>query len=99
MISGIAALICGNLIRGKHREFESRKKFNEFIIECAAEYRSGFSKEFREMSEEKFLSQVFEYMKQWQMIEENDGRIFITDGAFLSYGEYPSDFKYKAEEK
>lgn len=99
MISGIAALICGKLIRGKHREFESRKKFDEFIIECAKEYRSGFSKEFREMSEEKFLSQVFEYMKQWQMIEENDGSILITDGAFLSYGEYPSDFKIKAEEK
>ena len=99
MLSGIVALICGNLIRSKKRTFKSRMEFDEFILKCVDEYRAGFSKEYREMSEEKLLSQVFGYMKDWQMIEERNECIIVLDGALLSYGKYPSDFKNKAEEK
>ncbi len=97
MISGIAALICSELIDSGIHQFSDVEKFYGFTEKCREKYTSGFSKEYREMSAEKFHNQIYEYMKSWMFIEETDGIINIHDGAFLSYGKYPSDFKNTTE--
>lgn len=99
MISGIAALVCSELIVSGKRQYGSMGEFSDFISECRKKYNSGFSKEYREMSDDKFFRLVFEYMKAWMFVEEKDEKINILDGAFLSYGKYPSDFKNSPEVK
>jgi len=98
MISGIAALICGEIISSDIHQFTDIQKFYSFADKCRKKYGSGFSKEYREMPDEKFHTLILEYMKSWMFVREKDGLITVSDGAFLSRGKYPDDFKNKTEE-
>ena len=67
----------------------------KLIREVKSKYSKGFSKEFRELDEDKLLFEVVEYMKQFDMIRynESNNEYIIMPICFKIIGKYPKDFK------
>lgn len=66
----------------------------KLVREVKEKYSRGFSKEFREISDDKLFIEIVEYMKQFDMIrydEENKDYI-IMPICFKIIGKYPKDF-------
>ncbi len=106
MISGFTALLCSkiksnilntSLMPNNFRFFIEKENFEAFILNCRNDFKRGLSKEFREMSDEKLIKAVSEYMICWMMIEEYNGGYYICDGAFKTSGKYPKDFDAKED--
>ena len=62
------------------------------LLSCRKEHSSGWSKEYREMTEELLIEHVFEYMKNWMMIRFFDEQIIILPAVGRTAGVYPEDF-------
>lgn len=73
--------------------FMSRELFALLISECRKEGKGGWSKEYREMEEEKVLENVLEYMKNWLMLRIEEETITVLPAAGRLSGFYPQDFK------
>lgn len=69
----------------------------KLIRKVKEKYASGFNKEYREMEEEKLLEKVIEYMKQFDMLRENEDstEIKLMPICFKIIGNYPKDFQMK----
>lgn len=98
VISEIVLLVCGEL-RKKVREKEFEKELNDFLYiserdlkniikECKKNYSINWSKEFREMSEEKLFASIFEYMESWLFAERKNEKILIYPGIGKIVGMY-----------
>lgn len=72
----------------------SNVQMSRLIKEVKEKYQRGFSKEYREMEEEKLLKEVVNYMKEFDMIRENDetNEYIIMPMCFKIIGKYPKDF-------
>jgi len=70
-------------------------QFHGLILDCRRRFVSGWSKEYREMSEAKLFSEVLSYMKSFSMAAEDPlGReIFILPIVGKIIGRYPLDYK------
>ena len=105
--SGISdvVLFVNKVIREKleTREFQkdindliriSEIQLNKLIREVREKYSKGFSKEYREMAENKIVSEVVRYMKEYDMIRENKNlkEYIIMPICFKIIGKYPKDF-------
>ncbi len=105
--SGISdvVLFVNKVIREKleTREFQkdindliriSEIQLNKLIREVREKYSKGFSKEYREMAENKIVSEVVRYMKEYDMIRENKNlkEYTIMPICFKIIGKYPKDF-------
>ena len=106
--SGISdvVLFVNTEIRGKMETKEYQKDINDLIHiseiqltklvrEVREKYSKGFSKEYREMAENKVVSEVVKYMKEYDMIRENKNlkEYIIMPICFKIIGKYPKDFE------
>lgn len=103
MLPEAVLLICEHIQRqladGKLEKAENesicmtRKTFAEIVRECRAEWNAGWSKEFREMDENRLLETVLSYMKNWLMIRCDENEVTVLPAAGRLTGHYPQDFK------
>lgn len=72
----------------------SEVQMSKLVREVKEKYGKGFSKEFRELEEEKLLIEIVEYMKQFDMIRyiEESKEYIIMPICFKIIGKYPQDF-------
>ena len=77
----------------------SRLQFDGLIFECRRRFFPGWSKEYREMNENKLSNEVFSYMKSFCMVKEDPlGReIYILPIVGKVIGNYPADYKAAEE--
>ena len=75
----------------------SKIAFGKIVREVKNRYFKGFSKEYREMSEEKLQEEIVMYMKQFDMIRESKEteEYKIMPICFKIIGKYPKDFENK----
>lgn len=71
----------------------TREAFADKILACRREWKNGWSKEYREMDEERLVEYVRAYMKQWLMIRDNGTQVTIFPSVGRTAGSYPDDFK------
>lgn len=109
MLSELVLLFCGR-IREKADEgvwmkrqdeciIASKKAFQEELYDCRGRYSPAWSKEYREMEDDKLLTAVISYMKSWMMIDESDGEIVIYPAAGKMIGNYPIEFELKEKNR
>ena len=109
MLSELVLLFCGR-IREKADEgvwmkrqdeciIASKKAFQEELYDCRGRYSPAWSKEYREMDDDKLLTAVISYMKSWMMIDESDGEIVIYPAAGKMIGNYPVEFELKEKNR
>lgn len=102
MLPEAVLLLCAKLQQeltaGKIRKEENERivmeksRFAKLLLDCRNKWQMGWSKEFREMEEEKLLDAILTYMKDWMMLEEKGEQIVILPGAGRLAGRYPEDF-------
>ena len=75
----------------------SKIAFGKIVRETKNRYSKGFSKEYREMPEEKLQDEIVIYMKQFDMIRESKEteEYIIMPICFKIVGKYPKDFEYE----
>lgn len=68
----------------------------KLIRQVKRKFQSGFSKEYREMEEEKLLQEVENFMKEFDMLRVNKEtkEYIIMPICFKVIGKYPKDFNY-----
>jgi len=78
----------------------SRTQFEGLVNECRGRFSSGWSKEYREMSEIKLADEIFHFMKSFSMAEEDPlGReIHLLPIIGKIVGTYPKDYVAKEQE-
>ena len=71
----------------------SKVEFLRLIRNVKEKYGFGFSKEYREMEEEKLFSDVKKYMKEFDMLREKEdtNELIIMPICFKILGKYPKD--------
>ncbi len=77
----------------------SEKEFREELCNCRDRYSLAWSKEYRELEDDKLLTAVISYMKSWMMIDESDGEIVIYPAAGKMIGNYPAEFELKEKNR
>ena len=73
-------------------------EFSGLIRECRDTWKNGWSKEFREMDEDKLLGTIVDYMKNWLTIRCEGDRVTVLPSVGRAAGYYPDDFKGGTEE-
>ena len=73
----------------------SKMNFEDLLLDCKRKYQSVWSKEYREMSKEKYLQQVKAYMQQWMMISEEGDSIVVYPSSCVVGGQYGEELKEK----
>lgn len=68
-------------------------EFNDLVIDTREQYGYGFTKEFREYSEDVIVSKIKEFMKNFSMIREENENIILLPLIGKVVGEYPKDYK------
>ena len=98
-------LFVNRVIKEKINSNEYQKNINDLVIiseiqltklvrEVKTRFSKGFSKEYREMQEDKLTLDIVDYMKQFDMIRENkDTKEYIIMPIISKIiGKYPKDF-------
>ena len=67
-------------------------KFREIVLGCRKKWKDAWSKEFREMDEDRLLDAILEYMEQWMMLTRDGDDIILLPAAGRTAGFYPKDF-------
>lgn len=62
------------------------------ILSCRREWKDGWSKEYREMEEQRLTEAVLDYMESWLMIRRDGEKITVFPSAARTAGVYPEDF-------
>ena len=101
VVSFINTIIVKKLKEGKIKENIndtiniSEIEFVKLVREVKEKYGKGFSKEFRELAEDKLLIEIVNYMKQFDMIRHNEEtkEYTIMPICFKIIGKYPKDFQ------
>lgn len=66
--------------------------FEQLIINVKEKNKHGFSKEYREMTQGKFLEEIFSEMKRYSFIREDKETIIIMPLCGKILGNYPKDY-------
>lgn len=98
-------LFVNRVIKEKIDSTEYQKDINDLVTisaiqltklvrEVKTRFSKGFSKEYRELEEDKFVLDIVDYMKQFDMIRENKDTKEYTIMPIVSkiIGKYPKDF-------
>lgn len=103
MLPEAVMLICAKIQReladGKlekkdnERIYMTRSNFAEIVLDCRKKWSNAWSKEFREMDEEKLLETILEYMKSWMMLRCDGEEVTVLPAVGRITGYYPEDFK------
>lgn len=77
----------------------SLESFEDIVKQCIALYSKGWSKAFRELSENKVIEEVLNEMRYFRMIEIDsvNDRIYILPLAGKIVGKYPKDYVESGE--
>ena len=109
MLPEAVLLLCGKLqssiargkLKRKNNECISmtREQFAKQVISVRKKWDSAWSKEFREMDEEKLVDTILTYMKNWMMIRCEEDRLLVMPAVGRMNGFYPEDFDGTKEKK
>ena len=109
MLSEIVLLVCHTIhemskdarkltVRADDTILVSKDRFRNILLQLKKKYQLLWSKEYREMSEDKYVFNVQEYMKKWLMIEEVDEQIMIYPTIAVTGGRYSEELEEKVNE-
>ena len=108
MLSEVVLLLCTKIqekvFEGSLKKQENecihitKEQFSDMLLSCRKEHSSGWSKEYREMTEGLLIEHVFEYMKNWMMIRVYEDHIAVFPSVGRTAGSYPKDFNGGCEE-
>lgn len=70
-----------------------KEEFEDIIILIKEKKGHGFSKEFREMSEGKFIYEIFKEMEKLSMMRELSDKVELLPLCGKIIGDYPKDFE------
>ena len=73
--------------------------FDNLLLALRNKWKDAFSKEFREMEQEKLLRTVKSYLVSWMMAAEEGDRFWILPAAGKTSGFYPKDYKGAKEKE
>jgi len=109
MLAEVVLLFCRQLRQeietGKLKRDErdivilSEDHLNQQLSACKERCAAGFSKEYREMSNDKFFQNVTGYMKDWKMLKKQEQQYELYPAAVKFTGVYPEDFLKKQEDR
>lgn len=96
-------LLCFREIRSKIKEKKwsiasnemctiDKVEFENCLKEVKRKYGVGFSKSYREMSENEFIKMVVEQMEQWMFLKQEKNQIKICPLVGKIQGSYPDDY-------
>lgn len=74
------------------------ERFNSILMEVRNRYEKLWGKEFRSMSDEKYIASIRQYMKSWMMIIEEEDEVIITPACVMVTGSYPKDLEERTDE-
>ena len=77
----------------------SNSKFEDILLKLKKQYQEFYSKEFKEMTNDKYVSLIKDYMKNWLMIKEDNEQIIIYPSIAITSGKYPNYMEVKLDEK
>ena len=66
----------------------TKTRFQDIVLSVKKQYQTLFSKEYREMAEQKFLLCVKQFMKNWMMIQEKENEIVVYPICAIIVGKY-----------
>ncbi len=107
MLPELVSLVCSEIrhrASGENTRQEGEKirltelQLDKLILRCRRKWSDAWSKEYREMDEERLLQNVKEYMRNWMMLEQDGSHVWILPAAAKTSGFYPNDFKIKRGE-
>ena len=83
----------GGLVQGEDGCLRmGREEFYRLILDLRIRWKSAWSKEFREMDEERLLERMLQYMKNWMMLREEADQVVLLPAVGKMKGYYPKDF-------
>lgn len=71
----------------------TKEAFAGLISDCRKEWKDAWSKEFREMDEDRLSETILGYMKNWLMVRCDGELLAVLPTAGRGAGFYPDDFK------
>lgn len=109
MLPELVMLLCGE-IRGEAaaerlqqeedgRIYIDEERFARLLLRCRDRWKDAWSKEYREMEQEKLLKTVKGYLTYWMMAEQDEAGIWILPAAGKTAGFYPKDYTQAKEKK
>lgn len=103
MLPEIVLLVCsriqkdvelGKLIKQENECINlEMEAFKRIVLACRGDWKDAWSKEYREMDEEKLVENVLEYMKNWLMVSCAGTQVIVLPSVGRVAGIYPDDFK------
>ena len=83
----------GGLVQGEDGCLRmGREELYRLILDLRIRWKSAWSKEFREMDEERLLERMLQYMKNWMMLREEADQVVLLPAVGKMKGYYPKDF-------
>lgn len=74
-------------------------KFEEILLKLKKQYSDFFSKEYREMTNDKYVSLIKEYMEKWLLIKSDENQTKIYPSIAIVSGKYPEYMEVKLNEQ
>lgn len=75
----------------------SQEEFAFLVKRCRKEWHAAWSKEYREMEENRLLAAIKGYMHDWMMLLEDEGQVILYPAAAKLTGFYPADYQNTGE--
>lgn len=105
MLPEVVLLVCAELQKGletgkiKKSENEcivlEETVFTDLLRFCRETWRQGWSKEYREMDEKRFIDTVYLYMSRWMLLKKEGTNVILLPAVGRQTGYYPRDFVEK----
>lgn len=105
MLPEVVLLVCAEIQKGmeagkiKKTENEcivmGNAMFTDLLRFCREKWRQGWSKEYREMDEKKFIDTVYLYMSHWMLLKKEGTNVILLPATGRQTGYYPGDFVEK----
>mgnify|MGYP002518957059 CR=1 FL=1 len=73
----------------------TQTKFQDIVLSVKRQYQSLFSKEYREIADEKYVFLIKQFMKNWMMIQETENEITIYPICAIITGKYSKNVEEK----
>lgn len=75
-----------------------RAELRATVLALRKRWGEAWSKEYREMEEEKLFDTILQYMKDWLMLKENGEQLLLLPAVGKLRGFYPEDYKGGSKE-
>lgn len=109
MLPQLVLLLCGliydwvqegRLVRDEYELIHmTATQFDDLVTQCRDKYGAGWSKEYRDMPEEKLSASVLDYMTEWLLAAVEEDRVILYPSVAKLRGEYNGDFSPDGDSK